>query len=185
MRKTKSLIVVIMLVMSILVTSTQAADAAVGLTASKDSAAAAATIGDALRKRLDETDDNERIPVTIELTDNMDLEKVEQRALARAQISPAELAIMNVDTSTFSEEVNEAHQKMILELHDEITAEKHAILKDHYTNKNSAFLTSAGLSKEEYGSIGIFTPDDEKFRQIEMLESRINRAFLVCVIKII
>lgn len=158
MRKMKSLILVIMLVMSLLVTSTQAADIAADLTASKDSAAAAATISDTLHKRLDETDDNERIPVTIELTDNVDLENVEQRALARAQISPAELAIMNVDTSTFSEEVNEAHQKMILELHDEITAEKHAILKDHYTNKNSAFLTSAGLSKEEYGSIGIFTP---------------------------
>lgn len=158
MKKIKSLTVAIMLVISLFITSTQASDMAVDLTASKDSAAAAATISDALRERLIEADEDERIPVTIELTDNIDLEKVEQRALARAQLSSAELAIMNVDTSTFSEEVNEAHQKMMLELYDEIAVQKHTILKEHYTNKNAVFLSSAGLSKEEYGSIGIFTP---------------------------
>ncbi|MCM1307329.1 MAG: S8 family serine peptidase [Butyrivibrio sp.] len=159
MKKIKSLTIAIMLVISLFITSTQAADMiAVDLTASKDSAAAAATISDALRERLVEAEEDERIPVTIELTDNIDLEKVDQRALARAQLSSAELAIMNVDTSTFSEEINEAHQKMMLELHDEIAVQKQAILKEHYSNKTAVFLSSAGLTKAEYGSIGIFTP---------------------------
>lgn len=158
MKKIKSIAVAIMLVISLFITSTQAADIVVDLTDSKDSAAAAATITDALRDRLATVDKDERIPVTIELTDNIDLEKVEQRALARAQLSSAELAIMNVDTSTFSEEVNEAHQKMMLELNDEIAVQRHEILEEHYTNKNTAFLSSAGLSKEEYESIGIYIP---------------------------
>lgn len=158
MKKIKSITVAVMLVVSLFITSTQAADIAADFTASKDSAAAAATISDALRKRLDETDDNEQIPVTIELADDLDMEKVERRAQARAQLSSAELAIMNVDTTTFSEEVNEAHQEMILELHDKIAVEKNAILEEYYSNKNAAFISSAGLSKAQYGSIGIFIP---------------------------
>lgn len=158
MKKFESIIVTVILIISLSITSTQAANIAIDLTASKDSAAAKATISDELKKHLAEAGKDERISVTIELADDIDLEKVEQRALARAQLSSAELAIMNVDTSTFSEEVNEAHQKIMLKLNDEIAVQRHEILEEHYTNKNAAFLSSAGLSKEEYGSIGIFTP---------------------------
>lgn len=158
MKKIKSITFAVILVISFLSAPVQAAGVAAGGPAAKDSAAAAATISDALRERMAEAGEDERIPVTIELADDMDLENLEQRAVARARISSAELAIMNVDTSGFSEEVNEAHQKLMLELQDEITAERHAIVKEHYTDKINAFISSAGLSKEEYGSLGIFTP---------------------------
>lgn len=149
--------IAVMLALSLLMTSTRASGVVMEGLVSKDAAAAALTMTDLLRDYLSTAKEDERIPVTIELVDDIDMEKVEQRAYVRAQLSSTELAIMNADTSSLSEAMNEAHQKIVMELQDRIAIEKHAILSEHYGNKNAAFISSAGLSKEEYGSVGILT----------------------------
>lgn len=124
----------------------------------KENTAVESAITDTLRDYMAKAAQDEKIPVTIELTDSIDLEKVEQRALARANLSAEEKSIMNVDTSLFSEVANEAHQKLVSDISDEISAERNGLLKEHYRDKITEFISSAGISENDYGSVGVFTP---------------------------
>lgn len=158
MKKFKSITLAVIIAVSFLATSTHASDVIADAPAEKDSFASSSVITDALRERLDGAAEDERIPVTIELVDDIDLENVEQQAFSRAKLSEAQIEIINTDTSLFSEEANEIHQQAVMDVHEEISIERNAILKEHYTEKNTEFMESAGISEDICGSVGILTP---------------------------
>ena len=157
MKKIKSTVIAAILIVSLCV-PVRAAGISIDVPVSEGNIDVSAVMSDRLNNYLEKADEDELISVTIELTDNIDMEKVESLAVSRADISTAGMAIMNMDTSSFSEEVNEAHQEVMTELRDKISAERNEILKEHYSGKNAAFIASVGLSEEQYGSVGIFTP---------------------------
>lgn len=157
MKKIKSAVIAVMLIVSLCV-PVRAAGIFADVPVSGGNIDVSAVISDRLNNCLEKADEDELISVTIELADNIDMEKVERLAVSRADISTAGMAIMNMDTSSFSEEVNEAHQEVMTELRDKISAERNEILKEHYSGKNAAFISSVGLSEEQYGSVGILTP---------------------------
>lgn len=158
MKKFKSITLAVLLSVSFLATSTHASDINADVPAEKDSFASSSVITDALRDRLDGAADDERIPVTIELIDDIDLENVERQAISRAKLSKTQLEIINTDTSSFSEEVNEVHQQAVMDVREEISFERNAILKEHYTEKNAEFMEAADIPEDICGSVGILTP---------------------------
>lgn len=115
-------------------------------------------ISDSLSEYMNVADENELIPVTIQLNDNIDLQEVERFAITRAEISTKEMAIMSAETYAFSEVENETHQMAVMNVQDRIAVERNTILKEYYNKKNYSFISSLGLSENQIGSVGIFTP---------------------------
>lgn len=158
MRKFKLASIALLLVLSLCISPVYAAGITIDGPINSGNIISVSIISDALREYLAEADENELIPVTIQLNDNINLEEVEELAITRAELSSSEIAIMSVETSTLSEEENETHQIAAMAVQDKIAVERNAILKEHYNNKNSEFITSFGLSESQIGSVGIFTP---------------------------
>jgi|SRR5690554_1732781 hypothetical protein len=158
MRKLKLTPIALLLALSLCISPAYAAGIAVDGTISDGNIISVSVISDTLREYLTVAEENELIPVTIQLKDNIDLEEVEQLAITRAELSSDELAIMSVETSALSEEENEIQQIAAMAVQDKIAVERNTILKEHYNNKNSEFVTSLGLSESQIGSVGIFTP---------------------------
>ncbi len=115
-------------------------------------------ISSKLQKYMSAADENELIPVTIQIRDSIDLNAVEQKALTHANVSKEQLEMLSTDTFGLSEKENEAHQRALLEVQDKISSAKNAILKEYYLEKNGNFIAKNGLSEEKIGSISIFSP---------------------------
>ncbi|MDE7230886.1 MAG: hypothetical protein K2N56_10440 [Oscillospiraceae bacterium] len=114
-------------------------------------------LDDTLHEHLEEAADDDVIRVTIELMDGIDLDRVELNAISRANISAAEEASLNVAAFSSDKAESESVQLAALEVYDRISKERNTLLKEYYSVKNEAFITSTCLKDAEIGSVGLFT----------------------------
>ena len=111
-------------------------------------------ITDPLQERLAQVTDNDIIQVTIELKDNIDLDSVEQSAVAYAEISSAEMAVLSAETRSLTEAENESLQLTALKTYDRVSEERKSILKEYYKVENEEFVSSTLLRDAKIGSVG-------------------------------
>lgn len=103
------------------------------------------TITNALAEKMVETADDVLIPVTIELSQKLDLDYVDARAIAETGYTLAQLE--NYETAAYSltSSKNEIYQQHLIKEFDKIAAARNAILVEYYQKLNQDFLVSAGL----------------------------------------
>lgn len=136
----------------------------------------ASVFSDSLRERLAQAGDDDVIRVTIELTDDIDLDNIEMKAFSRAKISATEKASLVADVHSLTEAENKSVQLEALNVQDRISKNRNALLEEFYTAKNNEFISSTCLKDAKIGSVGIFTPfiRDIKLTKTEILEIAAN-----------
>lgn len=156
MKRFVSIMIVITLVISFCVQT--ASTAIIGDVAREDSIVLSSVLTDSLRERLAQAADDDIIRVTIELMDDIDLDDVERKAVSHAEISLAEMAVLNAETYSLTDAENESLQLKALKIYDRISNERISILKEYYKVKNEEFISSTLLRDAKIGSVGLFTP---------------------------
>lgn len=130
------------------------------------------TITNALAEKMVETADDVLIPVTIELSQKLDLDYVDARAIAETGYTLAQLE--NYETAAYSltSSKNEIYQQHLIKEFDKIAAARNAILVEYYQKLNQDFLVSAGLEDAQYHSLGLSIPF---IRGIELTKEQIHQ----------
>ncbi len=135
MKKFISILTILSIVMSFCFQTVSAA--IIGDAVADTDVVLSSVLTDSLRERLSQIADDDIIPVTIELKDNIDLKGVEQKAVARAKISSNEMAALNANTVSLTDAENESVQLNALRIYDRISKERNSVLLDYYSAKNN------------------------------------------------
>lgn len=124
-----------------------------------DSADTENVIGSALADYLKTANDDELIPVTIEIKDDINLDDVETLAMSRANVTPAQLENYEIQACAITDAENITDQQnAALTASRKVYAERISILEDHYQSLNVGFLISMGLESANFDRIGRYTP---------------------------
>lgn len=98
------------------------------------------------------------IPVTIQLADVINLDEVDALAMKKANVTKAQLDNIKSQYSPPSGTDSTLNAQESLTLYDGFSHERIKILKNHYKELNTDFLTDAGLSDATYHSISNLLP---------------------------
>ncbi len=115
-------------------------------------------ISQELKEKLKVADEDDLLPVTIQLKDSIDMNQVTTQAVEKANITMSEVDLMKIDTQTMTDEINERHQDSVMKITDRIRKEKVGILREFYINNNAEFIAKHGIPEERVGSLGTLTP---------------------------
>lgn len=111
-----------------------------------------------LFEHMETADDNELIPVTIELRDKMDDEAVEEIAIEKSNLTQEKLDMIESGPAKLTDEENIKFQKEYSEIYNEYKKERINAVKEHHTGENVKFLINNNLHEKEYHSISLLTP---------------------------
>lgn len=98
------------------------------------------------------------VSVTVQIKDNIDLDAIEKQALANCDITAEELQRMEEHALTLSEEENIQYQQQMLELYNQIRAQRNLLLTKYYKKFNGDFVDKQGWSEDDYESVGKLIP---------------------------
>jgi len=115
-------------------------------------------ISDTLSKVLHAASENELIPVTIQLNDSVDLDKVDLLAMKRANIDIETLERYKAQADTLATGDNTHSTPPLLTALDKVSFERIHILKNHYQTLNTDFLIHAGLTDTPCHSVSKLLP---------------------------
>lgn len=108
-------------------------------------------ITETLLERLNAASDEDVIPITVRLTDAVELDKVEKLAIERAGVTVEELSAYDMQNDIKIDEEKELlRQKAIHEVMDRIATERTNILGEYYRKLNADFLYNIGIGDLEY-----------------------------------
>lgn len=107
---------------------------------------------------IEKATDEELIPVTIELRDNMDEAEIEKTALEKSNLTMDKIQEIESAPSLLSDEENIEFQKENSKIYDNYKKEIIIAVKEHNSSKNAKFMVENNLHNKECHSVSILTP---------------------------